>query len=85
MKVSNFFLTSTVIKNFRNTKEEYLIKLIFPDSDIKDHLVEKLYRSGDDYATSLIYFYEMLDTDLKKQFDNWFDNEVEILKNKFES
>lgn len=83
MKVSNFFLTSTVIKNFRNTKEEYLIKLIFPNSDIKEHLVEKLYRSGNDYATSLIYFYEMLDTDLKKQFDNWFDNEVEILKNKF--
>lgn len=85
LATSNFFLVTKVIGMYNNTKEKHLIDLIFPESEIKEHLTYKLETciEKSHYEQGLVWFYENLDVPHRDQFDAWFNAEVEDLKESY--
>lgn len=79
----NFYLILEVARkelSHRDPKEA--IELIYPDSDIKDHLVYKLSEKiakTPFYIMGWLNFYESLDSQNQFIFDSWFNAQVELL------
>lgn len=69
------------MRPFCMLQEKPLIELIFPQSDVKEHLMDKLftYRNRCENPASVLpifNFYESLDAEHQIWFDMWFNNEV---------
>jgi hypothetical protein len=81
----NYYLAITAMRKFANYKESQLIEIIFPKSDVKEHLTDKLLVSRlryDIFLNALVEFYESLDTPHQYWFDEWANKEIEATEKK---
>lgn len=80
----NFYLVMKVLSKhiYYTTNIPAFIELVFSESDVKSHLADKLYtyqNRGSDSFISLLDFYESLDAYHQFHFDNWLNDEMNIL------
>lgn len=80
----NFYLVMKVLCKhiYYSNNITQFIALVFPESDVQDHLADNLktYQNrGSDPFISLLDFYESLDNYHQYHFDNWLNDEMNIL------
>jgi hypothetical protein len=76
----NFYLVIHAMRKYSNFTEPKLIELIFPESDVRDHLADKLYTCNnrtESYFIALYDFYMSLDTEHQLMFDKWANAEFD--------
>lgn len=82
----HFYLVMRVLREkleWIDAKE--IVEKIFPDSDVKQHLIYKLsgyIRSRDSVSNGLFDFYDMLDSENQLIFDVYFNKEIAALESK---
>jgi hypothetical protein len=83
----NFYLALTAIRPFLDMDAKEFAYLAFADSDVKDHLADKIQtyrnrRSNGSDPYILIDLYQSLDTEHQIMFDQWFETELEKVNSK---
>ena len=78
----NFYLVIQTMRPFTIMESGPLCDLIFADSDVKDHIADKLhtYRNRYSHPTNMMAIfdlYESLDHEHHVMFDKWFNAEMD--------
>lgn len=81
----NFYLVIRTLRKFLNEKELPFCQMVFKDSDVVDHLADKLFTYNNrnpNPFTAMCDFYESLDTEHQLMFDEWFNREMDAVESR---
>jgi hypothetical protein len=79
----NFYLVLSAVRELRDLNAYSVIETIFPDSDMRDHLQDKLsacYSYGGDMLYQILSFYEKLDHHHQRTIDEWVNSRMDDLE-----
>jgi hypothetical protein len=78
----NFFLAIEAMRKFADRTPEDLVEIIFPFSDVREHLVDRMIthrvrQLHHNFHVALCDFYVSIDDQHQRWFDEWANAEIE--------